>query len=218
MRAIQWRRALAAFTCLSAIGIGNAWAVAPIPAQPATCRRLAASLREWLESVTEAVIEGQAATAPAAAERVAAWWRVNRGALAADRAADSLMSATVAAARARRFTEAAGKAVELSVASLVWCGGSNSARTTTDQLMLVDLAGMTAWLRARGVALDWPPAVELTAESLALHLVARGHAAVAARLRTAVTAALATPQAPDGDVTTAVRLLEIVDEAEVGVR
>ena len=51
--------------------------------------------------------------------------------------------------------------------------GTPGARSTTDQLMLVDLAGMTAWLRVRGVALGWPDGVASATESLSARVARR---------------------------------------------
>ena len=176
-----------------------------------SCGRLSAGLREQLESVTEAVIDGRQAAVPAAADRAAAWWATRRRSLERRLQADSFMVRMSGAAHGRRPREAARIAVQLSVASFGWCPGTLG---TADRLMLVDLAGMTGWLRARGAHLAWPGAAPAAAESLASALVGRGHTALAARLRRSMAATLSTPESASGDARAAVQLLDTVDLVE----
>ena len=205
---------------VAAWAIGSGWA-ATASAAPAAdpCRTVALGLRERLESVTEAVIDGRTSAVPRATDHVVSWWKRERGPLASRTQADSLINLMARASLRHRPREAARIAVQLSAQSLEWCPGTPTGTTRTDdQLMIVDLAGMAGWLRARGAHLDWPGDVRGASEALASQLVARQHGPMAARLRSAVAATLSIPESAAGDVHAALRLLDLVDEIEKVLR
>src|SRR6266850_467521 len=202
-------------TIVACTAVGHAPAGAAIRPAAASCRALSASLREQLETVTEAVIDGRPAAVPVAAHRAMTWWTTYGRSLDRGPEADSLVARMSRAARGGQPQEAARDAVRLSVQSLGWCGGELG---TTDRLMLVDLAGMTGWLRARGARLDWPGGAETAADSLASALVARGRGALAAQLRRSLAATLSMPEVAAGDIHAAVRLLDTVDLVEKALR
>lgn len=193
---------------------GGTAAAATQPAA-ASCRAVATTLREHLESVTEAVIDGRPAAVPGATDRVVSWWSTHCQSLGSRIQADSLINLMTRAALRHRTREAARVAVQLSVQSLGWCPGTPG---TDERLMLVDLTGMAGWLRARGERLEWPGDVQSATDSLASALVARRHRSLAAQLSRAVAATLSTPESPSGDVRTAVRLLDLVDVIEKVLR
>lgn len=205
---------VAAWVAAWAIGSGGAATASAAPAAD-PCRTVALGLRERLESVTEAVIDGKLAAVPRAASRVAGWWQTQRQSMASRPQADSLIDGMALAAVRHHPRTAARIAVQLSAQSLAWCPGSPG---TDDRLMLIDLAGMTGWLRARDERLDWPGDVHGASEALASQLVAGKHAPLAARLRSAVAATLSTPESAAGDVHAALRLLDLVDEIEKVLR
>ena len=205
---------VAAWVAAWAIGSGGAATASAAPAAD-PCRTVALGLRERLESVTEAVIDGRTSTVPRATDHVVSWWKRERGSLASRTQADSLVNLMARASLRHRPREAARIAVQLSAQSLEWCPGPP---VTDDRLMIVDLAGMAGWLRARGARLDWPGDVRGASEALASQLVARQHGPMAARLRSAVAATLSTPESAAGDVHAALRLLDLVDEIEKVLR
>lgn len=187
-------------------------AAAPVQASDQARVCLAVSeLRERLEGVTEAVIDGRPTRVPDAAEHAAAWWTTHRGELAATPALDSLVERMQAEARHARPRSAAAAAVRLSVASLAWCP---APPTDNDRLLLLDLAGMTGWLRARGQSLEWPSGVQGAKDTLMAHLETRRERQLAVTLDGAVAAVLATPVRKAGDQRTATALLELVDRLE----
>lgn len=175
----------------------------------------AAELRERLEGVTEGVIDGRLAAVPHAADRASAWWTAHRTEFASAPSLDTLMRQLVTAAHHQRTRQAASLAVRLSAESFAWCP---SAHSDSDALMLLDLAGMTGWLRGRGQALEWPAGVPAATDSLAAHLVVHRHPSSATRLRSAVAALLAAHEGPRGDVLPATRLLELIDQLEQVLR
>src|SRR6267142_2079332 len=177
-----------------------AWSATP------NCRSYAKALRESLEVVVEAVVDGRTAEVPGAAERAAAWWRTHHQALRHGPEAARLMDAMVASARKGDSREAAHSAIRGGVESFKWCPGKPR---TDDQLMLLDFVGMTGWLRAHGASVDWPPGVEAATDSLARQLAARGKAALATQLRSAIRDTIATTA--NGDVKPSLRLLDYVD-------
>lgn len=200
---------LLAIAACAAIAGGPAGALAATAA--GDCRSTAADLREKLESVTEAVIDGRTSAVPGASDRAAAWWKAHRAAVGAHAEADTMVRRMTSAARRHRSIEAARQAVQLSSESLKWCGGS---LTTADRLMVVDLSGMAGWLRARGAHLDWPDHTTAASDTLAAALERHNHADVAGRLRRSVAATLAAPPSAHGDVAPAKKLLDLVDEVE----
>lgn len=175
------------------------------------CRLRAAAFREALEPVVEAVIDGRPTNALAAAHRADAWWGTQRGAFASHPQADSMMGALRSAASHRAYTEAAGIAVRTAVASFEWCGEPAS---DAERLFMLDLVGMTGWLRARGMALDWPPQVRGVTDSLAARLISRHQVDLAVRLRGSVRATLGTRVAAKGATQAARSLLDLVDVVE----
>jgi len=180
-------------------------------AAPRDCAARAAAFRERLEAVTEAAIDGRPERVPAAAERAQAWWRLHGASLGDHARADSLLANLVSAARAHGANASARLAVRLSTESLRWCTG---ALSTPDQLMVLDLAGMAAWLRARGLASEEPAGSGAVAESVAAALLHAQHSGLAARLRVDYAAAQSQTGGQAADVRAAVRLLDLVDEIE----
>lgn len=175
------------------------------------CTARTGAFRERLESVTEAVIDGRLAAVPAAADRAQAWWRLHGGSLGAHASADSIVFRLKHAAQTRDAKLAAHLAVELSTQSLAWCEG---ALSIPDQLMVLDLAGMAAWLRAKGVATHEPPTSREVARTVAEALQRGHHEALAVRLRAAYAAVQSPSRTTAADIRSAVLLLDLVDEIE----
>lgn len=129
--------------------------------------------------------------------------------------ADSSLAELVRAAHGGNGKQAARLAVQLSAQSFEWCGGVTG---TNDRLMVLDLAGMTGWLRSRGVHLAWPGDVHVAARGVSNALVRRHHPELASRLERSVAALVSTTESPQGDIRPATRLLDLVDEIEKVVR
>ena len=178
------------------------------------CALRAGALRERLEAVTEAVIDGRAAAVPAAAESAQAWWRLHGATFAGHADAASQISQLVNAARSRHALEAAHLSVQLSAETLGWCPGELSI---ADRLMVADLVGMAAWLRARGVATAEPGNSRAVMDSIGAALLRAHHAGLAARLHAAYAAVHPLRRMTGGkpsDARAAVGLLGLVDEIE----
>lgn len=209
-------RGMIACVIASAITVVAATASASTSAPTVTdCRRVSASLREHLEGVTEAVIDGRSTGVPRAADGAMLWWKANHRFVGVHPEADSLMPLLVQAAHRHAGVEAARIAVQLSSHSFAWCAGSQS---TADRLMILDLAGMAGWLRARGAHLDWPVGVPQAADSLEAALIRRHRSYQAAHLRRLVPLLLSTPESRTGDIRPANELLQFVDELEKVLR
>jgi hypothetical protein len=195
------------------------WAIAGLAprleAAPVDCHRQAAALRESLEVVAEAMIDGQPAKVRPLAERASTWWMKHRSAFGSQPRADGQVQSMVDAAQHGNPRDAARQAVQVATTSLGWCGG---IRRTDDQLMLLDFIGMTAWLRARGADMTWPRGARRTTEALVAKLTQRRNTTLARRLRDAVAGAMATPVHARGDIRPASRLLDLVDVAERALR
>ena len=196
-------------------------ALVPAPAGAAaaspannTCSA-ATELRERLEGVTEGVIDGRLAAVPRAAERSATWWLTHRAKFDPGSTLDTLMQQLVTAAHRNQPRTAASLAVKISSQSFAWCPAATS---DADALMLLDLAGMTGWLRGRGQTLEWPSGVKAATDTLVAHLVLRRHPGSAQRLRDAVAATLAEQASNRGDVVPATHLLELIDQLEQVLR
>lgn len=174
-----------------------------------------AEFRERLEPIVEAVIDGRSATWKAAAGRATGWWKVHRTAFPDRDQADSALAAIGTAVNRGEGNEAARAAVAISVVSLRWC---DKPLSDGDRLMLLDLVGMSGWLRSRGVPLDWPPGAGAAAEVLGARLHHRGRGTLAERLRAALAATLQVPVRADGDTRPARRLLDLVDVVEKSVQ
>ena len=175
------------------------------------CAARAGEFRERLETVIEAAVDGRPAVVPAAGDSVQAWWRANGALLGQHAGADSLLPKLVRAAHVRRVNEAAQLAVRLSTESFGWCAG---ALSTTDQLMVLDLTGMAAWLSAKGLATPAPADSRTVMETLAATLQRTGHAALAVDLRKIYAGAEPQPGGKVPGVRAAVRLLDYVDVIE----
>lgn len=179
------------------------------------CGPRVAAFRETLEPVVEAVIAGQPSQVLAAAQRADAWWASHRASFARHARTDSMMGALRSSAGHRSYTEAAGIAVRTAAGTFEWCGPpANDA----ERLFLLDLAGMTGWLRARGMALEWPPRISEATDTLAAHLMRRHQVDLAVRLRGNVKATLGTPVATQGPTRAATSLLDLVDVVEKVLR
>lgn len=215
------RNSVAATCCACSIRlVVIAGLVAPIVARSADsatgdCAIRAGVFRERLESVTEAAIDGRAAAVTAAADRAQLWWRVHAKSLGDHANVDSSLSRLVSVARGHQASAAAHLAVGLSTASLSWCAGTLS---TADQLMVLDLAGMAAWVRAKGIATDEPANSRAVSESVAAALLHAHRTALAARLRTAYSSVQPRADGKIADLAAAIRLLGLVDDIEKVLR
>lgn len=204
--------ALAAGLFASAAAVRAGGTAAPTKSPPCS---VVFELRERLEGVTEGVIDGRLAAVPRAADRSASWWAAHRQELGAPPSLDTLMRQLASAAHHNQPRQAASLAVQLSSQSFAWCP---AARSDAEALMLLDLAGMTGWLRGRGQALEWPGGVQAATDTLAAHLVLRRHPDSAKRLRDSVAALLVAHEGTRGDVVPATHLLDLIDQLEFILR
>ena len=175
------------------------------------CAARTGAFRERLETVIEAAIDGRPAVVPAAGDSVHAWWRANAALAAEHASADSQITKLVRTAHGRHANEAAQLAVRLSTESFDWCTG---ALSTPDQLMVLDLTGMAAWLSAKGLDTKAPATSRTATETLAATLQRTGHAALAVDLRKIYAGVQPQPGGKVAGVRAAVRLLEFVDVIE----
>jgi hypothetical protein len=175
------------------------------------CAARTGMLRERLEAVTEAAIDGQPAAAPAAADSVQAWWRAHGASLGEHPGADTLISNLVRTAHGGHANDSARLAVRLSTDSFRWCAGGLS---TPDQLMVLDLTGQAAWLSAKGLATKAPANSRAVSDTLRAALERAQHADLAARLKTAWSAVQPQPGGKAAGAGAAVRLLDLVDDIE----
>jgi hypothetical protein len=180
-----------------------------------TCSQLAYQFRELLEPIVEASIDGKPDRAGPTTTRIAAWWKMHHAEIRLRASADSLMPALADAGQSGRALEAARLAVVLADISFGWCG---RPPTVAGQLMRIDLAGMTGWLRAQGVDLDWPAGLPETTAAVLTELRSRGESSLADSLDSAILATTKTPVAAGGDVAAARTLLDLVDGAEQRLR
>ncbi len=170
-------------------------------------------LRERLEGVTEANIDGHPERALPAALRAESWWKDHAKELAFVAAGDSLIARVTAEARGGRSMNAARAAWELSERSF-----APGSKGLDDALMRLDLVGLAAWLRAHGAAVRWPDGTQRALDLVESHLTAQHKRALARQFRTATTAALATPVSSSGDARPAKRLLDLVDVVEKALK
>ena len=208
--------AAAAIGALSIHLVAAACLVVPVTARSAgsatgDCATLAGAFRERLESVTGAAIDGRSAQVPVAADRALPGWHAHGSSLGEHASADSVLAQRVSVARAHDANAAAHMAVARSTASPGWCGG---ALSITDQLMVLDLTGMAAWIRARNIATDQPANSRAVSESVAVALLDAHRTEPAARLRTAYAAVEPRGSGKAADATAAIRLLGLVDDLE----
>jgi len=186
--------------------------------RPPKCAHVAATLRERLESIVEASIDGRPARAAPAARRVHAYWDRHRQALGAPAEAESLMHTVDAAVTSGKPREAARSAVLLSEASLAWCDASLGIK---DHLSCLDLVGQAAWLRAKGLDTPWPNEADKSASAVTVALRARARGGLADSLQASIAAAMKIPVAAGanaGDRITAIELLDLVDVMEKALR
>ena len=175
------------------------------------CAKRAGEFRECLEVVTEAVIDGRSAAVPPAADSARSWWRVHGSSFGAHPDVDPLLSQLVTAAHAHHPVAAAHLAVGLSTQSFAWCPG---ALSRVDQMMVLDLTGMAAWVRAKGTPTDAPANSATVSDSVAVALDHAKHAQLATRLRTTYAAVQPSPGGKPADVKVAVQMLDLVDDIE----
>lgn len=207
-----------ALICAASIAtIIAARADAAVAVQPpaSACRTFTAQLREHLEGVTEAWLDGRAAALEPAAKRAQAFWSTRRQDEFATPSGDSLMQALLGAARRRDNVRAAHLAVSLSVRTFEWCGARAS---TDDDLMRLDLVGAVGWLRASGEHEAWPAGLHESTARIESQLTARHRADLAKRLAGAVAALLAQPEGAGKSTKPAGALLDLVDEMEKALR
>jgi hypothetical protein len=182
---------------------------------PRSCAKVSADLRERLEAVVEASLDGTPKLAPRRARVVREFWLVNRHAVSAPADADSLMLRVRFAAAAGDAMRAAQLAVRMSNLSFTWCPGELKL---TDHLMRLDLAGQAAWLRAHGLDCPGPAGLEAAEDAVAMALRARNHPELATRLIAAVRGAGDIPIHAGGPLAPANELLQRVDDAEAALR
>jgi hypothetical protein len=115
------------------------------------------------------------------------------------------------ATRCASAAEAAGSGAA-PPAAFKWC---DTAPRLADRLMILDLVGMAAWLRAQGVESSGPTPAEETVSAVATALRAKHRDVLTDRLRTAIRETLS---APAGTDTPAKRLLDLVDVVETALR
>jgi hypothetical protein len=118
-------------------------------------------------------------------------------------------------AAANHANLAARAAVLASTSALDACP---EAPTDDARLMRIDLTGMAGWLRAHGVDVAFPRNARQATHEVGDRLRARNHGALADQLTKDVEATLAIPVGANGDVASANRLLQRVDDAEKAVR
>ncbi len=186
----------------------------------ATCRGQAALLRNRLALVVDAAVEQRPELTRPAIRRTMTWWRENRhhvGRAAgpvAFHAADSTLRVMVAAGRVGNTLEAARAAVSAAQASFGWC---REARPLKDQLMCLRLAGLSAWLRANGVAAEAPECGAATGDvAAALRQLGRGD--LAGQLESAVAAAQEVPVRDQGATRPGLDLLELLRNVRSAIR
>lgn len=179
------------------------------------CRRVTAQLRERLESVTEACIDGRVADLGVAANKASGWWVSRPSPWPTYGGSDSLVGAMLAASERRDSNRAALAAVRLSTESFAWCGGPSS---TTDDLMLLDLAGATGWLRGHGESLEWPAALDEVTSRVNKALARKGRTDLGSRLKKAMVDLLAVSDHSKGGSRAAVAVLDLVDVLERALR
>jgi hypothetical protein len=179
------------------------------------CRTHATAVREALETVAESVIDGRPARVPAAVKKATGLWVAHREMFSETAGVDSMMNLLDATSRRRAANATAGLAVQAAVASFRWCPGE---ATLDDRLFLIDLTGMAAWLRTRGVRIAWPPDVHGATEAVASELDRRKRGPLAVRLRSSVATVLTTRERPGGDPRSANQLLALVDDIEKALR
>jgi hypothetical protein len=180
-----------------------------------TCAQTAWQFRELLEPVVEASIDGHPDQAGTAAARVQGWWKRHHGEIRLRASTDSLVPALARAGSEGRALEAARLAVLLTEQTYGWCG---RPPVLVDQVLRIDLAGQTAWLRAQGVNIPWADETPGAASSVEAELRTQGHEALADSLESALRAATETPVAERGDAGPALHLLDLVDRVESALR
>lgn len=162
---------------------------------------------ENLEPVVEAVTDGRPGRVPAAAHIAVAWWRAHD--------ADTLYAAGMRKlldhADSHRAPLAAGVAVGLCAVAMERCG---EPRDVGLDVMRLDVTGMAAWLRSKGVVSESPVGAAEAAQRVSAKLRASHHEALAVRLEQEVAAALAVPARASGPTPAADRLLQTVDVVE----
>jgi hypothetical protein len=176
-----------------------------------SCAHRTAVLRERLEPVIEAVIDGKPERTGKTTSRAEQWWARHGAELKAQPGADSLLQAMAAAGGKGQSLEAARDAAILATRSLDWCPGRVR---TADRLMRLDLFGMAAWLRTRGETIPLPGGVEKTAKIIVKSLVAKGNQALASELELSITAVQAANSAGSKDPAQAKALLDLIDKVE----
>ncbi len=185
------------------------------PRTNSPCSTSAIAFCEALEPVIEAVTDGRPSLVPSATRRAELWWNAHRAGFPDTAAIAPRMRDLAIEASHRHAPYAARVAVGAAIAALDAC---TAPPDDAARLMRLDLTGMAAWLRAHGVAVEFPRDVSPSVRLLARALRAQGHPALADALVSDVEVALAIPVRLNGDVGAANRLLACVDEVEKVVR
>lgn len=209
MKQARSRRRIGWITgCLALIRLliwGDAFAASP------TSARTTVAFCESLEPVAEAVTDGRPARVRSAARKAVAWWRSHD--------ADTLYAAGMRElldhADSLHAPLAAGVAIRLSAMAMARC---SEPRDPSLDVMRLDVAGMSAWLRSKGVASESPVGAADGAKRVSALLRTLHHEALAARLEREVAVALAVPERAGGPTLAADRLLETVDVVEQALK
>lgn len=203
------RRRIGWFTgCLALLRLllwGDAFAAAPNSA------RHTVAFCESLEPVAEAVTDGRPARVPAAARKAVAWWRSHD----ADTLYAAGMRELIEHADSHRAPLAASAAVRLSAMAMDRCSEPHDLGV---DVMRLDVAGMAAWLRSKGVASGSPAGTAEGAQRVSAKLRALHQDSLATRLEREVAAALAVPERVGGPTAAANRLLQTVDDVEAALK
>ena len=203
---------------IALVGSGIAADAGPRATRAGRCAHAAGILRERLEAVVEASIDGKPARAAPAADRALKYWERHSRLFPADASAKDLMKRISNAARDGKPVEAAHAAIDVSDASLRWCGAPLSM---ADHLTRIDLIGQTAWLRAHGIDIPWPNDADGSTAAVIAALRGDGNTGLADSLAASVSATLRTPVATGlsrEDARTATGLLDQVDLVEKALR
>ena len=166
---------------------------------------------EQLEPIIEAVTDGKPARVPAATHSAELWWRAH----APDSADATAMRRLRELADSHRAPAAAATAVEIAGGVLDRCAEPEAIDVA---VMRIDLAGMAAWLRSKGIESATPGEMTKAIRRISSELRRRGNTLLARRIETELVAAVAIPTRVNGPTARANALLERVDEVEAALR
>lgn len=166
---------------------------------------------EHLEPIIEAVTDGRPARVPAAMHSAEVWWRAH----APDSVDVTAMRRLRELADTHRAPAAAATAVQIAGSVLDRCAEPEAIDVA---VMRLDLAGMAAWLRSKGIESATPGDMTEPTRRIGTELRRRGHGLLASRIEAEVAAAVAIPTRVNGPTARANALLGRVDEVEAALR